>query len=674
MFDKKITLMQELVEQLNRHSYQYYTLDNPSVTDTEYDALYDHLRKLERETGQVLPGSPTQRIGDVVLAEFKKHSHKSRLWSLDKAQNAEELKAWERRLEKARQEYNAQKNEPLPPLSYIITLKYDGLTINLTYRGGVLEHAATRGTGEVGEEILKQVQTIGGIPWKIDCKALMEIRGEALMTKQAFEEYNTSAEVPLKNLRNAAAGALRNLNIRETAKRRLTAFFYDIGYWEDIDFSTYSEIIEFIKKQGLAVHPYHKKCAGIAEVIGELEKIAGERDSYDFEIDGLVIVVDDLRTRQVLGHTVKFPRWAIAYKFEAKDAVTRLLEVEWNVGRTGKVTPTALLEPLDIGGVTIKRATLNNMDDIGRKGVKIGCHVLVRRANDVIPEILGVVEGSLEEARDIEEPRNCPACGASLIQNGVHLFCENTLSCKPQMVKSIVHFASRDAMNIEGFSERTAEQLFEKLDIREISDLYHLTREDLLGLEKFKDKKAQNLLKAIQKSKECTLDSFVYALGIPNVGKKTAGDLARNFESLEIIMKATLEQLIAIPDIGEIMAESIVGFFQNDRILRSIEKLMVAGVNPQYQGQVISDNPFKGKSVVVTGSLESNSRSEVEKMLSDMGANVSGSVSKKTDFLIAGEKAGSKLDKAQSIIKANPEIPLKILSEQELLEMLQSPS
>lgn len=667
--EEKALRMRDLVEKLNRYSFEYYTLDAPTITDTEYDRFYDDLKILEEETGLVLPQSPTRRVGDAVLAEFKKHTHRGRLWSLDKAQNHEELQAWEKRLEKVRDEYNAGAENPLPPLTYILTLKFDGLTINLTYDNGKLVNAATRGTGEVGEEIKSQVFTIKSIPEQIASPYFLEIRGEALMTKQAFARYNSSAAVPLKNLRNAAAGALRNLNVLETARRNLSAYFYDIGFSEGLSLSSYEEILQYIEKQGLPIHPYHKKCFGLAEIIREVEQIAEKRETFDFEIDGVVIVVNDLKTRDILGYTVKFPRWAIAYKFEAKDTATTLLDVEWNVGRTGKVTPTAILEPVDLGGVTIKRATLNNMDDIRRKNVKIGSLVVVRRANDVIPEITGVAEEPTE-GREIETPENCPFCGSHLVRDGVHLFCENSLSCKPQMVKAIVHFAGREAMNIEGFSEKTAEQFFEQLDLREISDLYHLTREDLLGLEKFKDKKADNLLSSIEKSKDCTLDSFIFALGIPNVGKKTAVDLSRAFGSPEDLMKAGQEELLAIPEVGEIVADSILNFFADEKIRQSIARLLAAGVKPRRESQPAGENPFRGKTVVVTGTLQKFSRSEIEKLLSELGANISGSVSKKTDYVIYGENAGSKLDKARAIIAEGRETNLRLLGEDELPELL----
>ena len=367
------------------------------------------------------------------------------------------------------------------------------------------------------------------------------------------------------------------------------------------------------------------------------------------DIDGVVIAIDDIRTRELLGYTVKFPKWAIAFKFEAQEATTKLLDVEWNVGRSGRVGPTAILEPIELAGVTVKRATLNNMDDIKRKGVMIGAEVFVRRSNDVIPEIMGVVESSLENAIEINPPKVCPACGSHLVLDGAHYFCENTLSCKPQLVKSIVHFACRDAMNIEGFSEKTAEQLFEKLDIRSIADLYKLNYEELLTLDKFGPKKAQNLLGAIERSKTPELYRFIYSLGIPNVGVKTAKDLVNKFKSIEGLKNATFEELILVQDVGDIVAKCVLEFFNEEKVLNTIEELFNLGVNPSYEEAVIIESSFSGKIVVVTGSLQKYSRSEIKAKLESLGAKVSGSVSKKTDYVIAGDEAGSKLTKAQDL-------------------------
>lgn len=661
--DKKKRI-EELVEELNKYAYEYYVLGNSSVTDKDYDKKYYELVDLEKETGYKLPYSPTQRVGDVILPEFKKYTHKARLWSLDKAQTLDEIREWHNRNVKFIEEYNRTSNEELPPLKYILTKKFDGLTINLSYdENGVLVTGATRGTGSIGEDVTAQVKTIKTIPLKINCNDFLEIHGEAIMTTEAFEKYNEEADTPLKNLRNGAAGALRNLNVAETAKRNLSAFFYDIGYKEGATFKTYMEMLNFIKEKGFPMDDYIRECTTLDEIQKEIDYIRDIRFDLNYDIDGLVIAIDDIRIRELLGYTVKFPKWAIAYKFEAQEATTKLLEVEWNVGRSGRVSPTAILEPVELAGVTVKRATLNNMDDIARKGVRLGAEVFVRRSNDVIPEIMGVVPESLEGTKEIEEPKVCPACGAHLVHEGVHIYCENTLGCKPQMVKTIVHFAGREAMNIAGFSERTAEQLFEKLDIRDISDLYKLEYEKLLYLEKFGPKKAQNLLDAIEKSKDCTLEAFLYSLGIPNVGVKTAKDLVKRFESLENLEKATFEELVSVQDVGDIVARSIIEFFKEERTLKVINELLEVGVNPHYEKKEVLESPFMGKTVVVTGTLENYSRTSIKEKLESLGAKVAGSVSKKTDFVIAGEAAGSKYDKAKSL-------GVTILSEEEFENMI----
>ncbi|TPE22203.1 NAD-dependent DNA ligase LigA [Clostridium perfringens] len=661
--DKK-KLIEELVEELNKYAYEYYVLGNSSVTDKDYDKKYYELVDLEKETGYKLPYSPTQRVGDVILPEFKKYTNKARLWSLDKAQTLEEIGEWHNRNVKFLEEYNRTSDEELPPLKYILTKKFDGLTINLSYdENGVLVTGATRGTGAIGEDVTAQVKTIKSIPLKIDCHDFLEIHGEAIMTTEAFEKYNSEAETPLKNLRNGAAGALRNLNVAETAKRNLSAFFYDVGYKEGAPFKTYMEMLNFIKIKGFPMDDYIRECTTLDEIQKEIDYIRDIRFDLNYDIDGLVIAIDDIRTRELLGYTVKFPKWAIAYKFEAQEATTKLLDVEWNVGRSGRVSPTAILEPVELAGVTVKRATLNNMDDIARKGVRLGAEVFVRRSNDVIPEIMGVVPESLEGTKEIEEPKVCPACGAHLVHEGVHIYCENTLGCKPQMVKTIVHFAGREAMNIAGFSERTAEQLFEKLDIRDISDLYKLEYEKLLDLDKFGPKKAQNLLDAIEKSKDCTLEAFLYSLGIPNVGVKTAKDLVKRFESLENLENATFEELVSVQDVGDIVARSIIEFFKEERTLKVINELLSLGVNPHYEKKEVLESPFMGKTVVVTGTLENYSRTSIKEKLESLGAKVSGSVSKKTDFVIAGEAAGSKYDKAKSL-------GVTILSEEEFENMI----
>ena len=525
------------------------------------------------------------------------------------------------------------------PLPVLIIGTYD--------ENGVLVTGATRGTGAVGENVTAQVKTIKSVPLKTNTTDLLEVHGEAVMTTEAFNKYNETAAVPLKNLRNGAAGALRNLNVKETANRNLSAFFYDIGYKEGTQFTSYLEMLDFIKNMGLPMDDYMEVCTSVEEIEKQIEYIKNIRFDLNYDIDGLVIAIDDMRTRELLGYTVKFPKWAIAYKFEAQEATTTLLDVEWNVGRSGRLAPTAILDPVELAGVTVKRATLNNMDDISRKGVKIGAEVFVRRSNDVIPEIMGVVPESLEGARDIEAPEFCPSCGSHIVLEGAHYFCENTLSCKPQMVKSIVHYGSREAMNIAGFSEKTAEALFEKLNIKSISDLYKLNKEDLLTLDKFGDKKAQNLLDAIEKSKDCELHAFIYALGIPNVGVKTAKDLVNRFKSIDGLKNAKFEELVEVNDIGDTVAQCVLEFFKEEKVIETIEELLVLGVNPKFEEKEIIESVFEGKTVVVTGTLNNYTRGSIKEKLEGLGAKVSGSVSKKTDYVLAGEEAGSKLTKAR---------------------------
>ena len=652
--DKKIRV-EELVELLNKYAYEYYSLDNPSVSDKEYDIKYDELKALEDETGYILPYSPTQRVGDVVLQGFNKYTHKGRLWSLDKAQSFDEIRDWHNRNVKFVNDMNSR-GENLPELRYVITKKFDGLTINLTYNEeGILQTAATRGNGETGEEVTAQVKTIKEIPLKTSRGDLFEVHGEAIMTVEAFDKYNATSETPLKNLRNGAAGALRNLNVKETARRGLSAFFYDVGYKEGKNFKTYEEMLNFIKEKGLPMDDYIRYATNLEDVEKYINEIKDMRFDLNYDIDGVVIAIDDIRTRELLGYTVKFPKWAIAFKFEAQEATTKLLDVEWNVGRSGRVGPTAILEPVELAGVTVKRATLNNMDDIKRKGVMIGADVFIRRSNDVIPEIMGVVESSLENAIEIRVPETCPACGSHLILNGAHYFCENTLSCKPQMVKSIVHFACRDAMNIEGFSEKTAEQLFEKLDIRSIADLYKLNYEELLTLDKFGDKSANNLLTSIANSRNNSVERLLFGLGIRHVGAKAARILAQHFGSLAAIIAADEESIAEINTIGPTIADSLKNYFANEQVQELIQELQAAGVNLEYHGPApiaqasAAAKEWQGKRVVLTGKLNEMTRDQAKQWLEERGASVTGSVSKKTDLVIAGEKAGSKLTKAQDL-------------------------
>lgn len=658
----KIERMKELIDIINDLNYHYYTLDQPKVSDKEYDTLYDELVKLEKETGTVFPYSPTQRVGGEILDKFEKHYHIERLWSLDKCQNYGELRSWDNRIKRLIEEYNSSHAEQLPPPTYVVEYKFDGLTINLTYREGELVQGATRGNGTVGEAILPQIKTIKTVPLKIDFKGTMEVQGEGLMPLSALKEYNERADEPLKNARNAAAGALRNLDPKVTKERNLIAYFYNIGYIEGVEFKTHMEMLQFIKDNRLPAFNYAKECKSIDQVIEEIEKIEEERHNLDVLTDGAVIKINDMRTREALGYTMRFPRWAIAYKFEAEETTTKLIEVQWNVGRTGKVTPIAILEPVEIAGATVRRATLNNYDDILRKKVAIGSRVLIRRSNEVIPEIMGVVDAD-EETMKIEKPTHCPACDTELIQDGVHIFCPNSLTCKPQLVSRIVHFASRDAMNIEGLSEKTAEKLFEELNLKDIADIYEIKYEDLIKLEGFKDKRAKNLLNAIENSKDSSLAAFIYALGIPNVGLKTAQDLAEHFKSLEGIKKAEYEELLTIPDVGPKIAENIVEFFHDERILEGLEKLLSEGVKPHYEEITVEESIFTNKTVVITGTINGYTRKELKEKIEEMGGKVSGSVSRNTDYVIVGENPGSKYEKAL-------ELGIEIIDEERLSEII----
>lgn len=665
----KMQKMEQLVEQLNQYNYHYYTLDQPLVSDKEYDLLYDELTALEAETGITLPDSPTGRVGGELLQGFKPHRHLAPLWSLDKAQNEEQLINWNNRVLRLIADYNSKNPDtPLPDPTYVAELKFDGLTLNLTYTDGKLVQASTRGNGVVGEGILAQVKTIKSVPLTIPFTAgTIEVQGEGIMNLSVLAKYNETAAEPLKNARNAAAGALRNLNPRTTAERKLNAYFYNVGYSDGIRFTNHQEMVAFLKENRFKVNPHVTYHDSFQEVIDILHTIVDKRSSLDYLIDGAVIKITDMRTREVLGYTDKFPRWAVAFKFEAEETTTVLESVTWNVGRTGKITPLARVEPVELAGVTVQNCTLNNVGDIERKNLKfaLGTRVFIRRSNDVIPEILGKVTEE-QDGGEIVYPVNCPACGFPLEQRGAHLFCNNRLDCKPQIVSRITHFASRDAMDIETFSEKTAEQLHDELNVREPAELYTLTFEELIKLERFGEKKANNLLKAIEESKGRDLASFLYALGIPNTGKSTTKVLADHFRDLDKIMNATVEELTELPDIGGIVAESIVSFFADPFMQAGIHKMLSLGVEakPPQQAAPVTDSFFSGKTVVLTGTLHQLGRDEATARLEALGAKVTGSVSKKTDLVIAGEKAGSKLAKAQEL-----GIPV-IEDEDELIKLL----
>ncbi len=653
--------MKDLVRRLNETAYQYYTLSEPTISDAEWDAMYNELVKLEKETGIILPDSPTQRVGSEPLQGFEPHRHLSRLWSMDKAQSVDEVFEWAKRAEKLRDAAN-EGGANLPPISFVVEHKFDGLTINLTYENGQLVQAATRGNGEVGESVLPQVKTIRSIPLTVPYKGRMEVHGECYMRLSVLEKYNETATEPLKNARNAAAGALRNLDPKVTASRKLSASMYGVDYIEGRSFKDHAEMLEFLRENHFPVSECELWADSIEGAVGKIRNIEQTRSELDYLIDGAVIDICDYATRQALGYTDKFPRWAVAYKFEAEEVTTLLEDVTWELGRTGKLTPLAHLEAVELAGATIRRATLNNWGDIQRKRVKIGARVWVRRSNEVIPEIMGRVDEFVEGERDVEKPTVCPACGAELIEKGAHIFCPNRDGCAPQTVSRLTHYASRDAMDIDTFSEKTAAQLYEALDVSEPSALYSLTVEQLSELDRFGKLKAANLVKAIEKSKDCELDRFIHALGIPNVGRKTARDLAAHFGSIEALAKADEAALVALDDVGEIVARSIVDFFEDEGNRQELDRLMAAGVKPSVR-EAAEGGPLAGMTVVITGTLSQMNRQQAEQAVRDAGGTAGSSVSKKTSLVVAGESAGSKLDKANKL-------GVKVIGEEEFRTLL----
>ena len=637
--------MRELVDRLNETAYEYYTLDAPSISDKEWDQMYDELVALERETGERLPDSPTRRVGGEILKAFEPHTHLARLWSMGKAQSIAALEEWAQRAEKMREAANAE----LPPITYVVEHKFDGLTINLTYENGELIGAATRGNGITGEEILPQVRTIRSVPLKIPFAGRMEVHGEGYMRLSVLEKYNRTASEMLKNPRNAAAGALRNLDPAVTAARRLDACFYDVGYIEGKEFKTQKEMMDFLRENRFPVSDCEIECPNLQRAIEAVHAIEQSRGDLDYMIDGAVIKICDFATRDALGYTDKFPRWAIAYKFEAEEVTTLLEDVTWQIGRTGKLTPLAHVSPVELAGATVRKATLNNYTDILRKRVKIGARVWIRRSNEVIPEIMGRVDEFEPGEREIEKPTVCPECGANLIERGAHLFCPNRDGCKKQIVMRLSHFAGREAMDIETFSEKTAEQLVNLNLIQEADQLYALEKEQLAGLDRFGEKKAENLIQAIAKSKTPKLSAFIYAIGIPNVGVKTARDLADRFGTIDALRAADAETLTGMDDVGEIVAESIRAFFADPASARLVDALLAAGVQPQSPEKIASGGAFEGMTVVVTGTLEHFSRAEAEEAIRRNGGKAAGSVSKKTSLVVYGEAAGSKLEKARAL-------------------------
>lgn len=643
--------MKELVERINALAKAYYEYDSSPASDAEYDALFDELVGLEAETGVILPDSPTHRVGGNPLSAFEEHTHIRRLWSLDKVKTYGDLISWANKC-------GASVDEKK---KFILEYKFDGLTINLTYDNGALAYAATRGNGVVGEGILPQAKTIRSIPLTVPYKGKFEVRGECYMRVSVLEELNKTSSEQLKNPRNAAAGAIRNLDPKVTASRRLDFTAYDVGYIDGKEFASQLEMLDFLRQNGLPVNDF---CfaGSIDEVISEIGKAEERRFTLDYDIDGMVIKLNDMRHAESLGYTDRFPRGAIAYKFAAQEQTTVVEDITWEVGRTGKLTPLAHVAPVELMGATVKKATLNNYDDIKRKRVGIGSRVFIRRSNDVIPEILSSADEGEPES-PVFPPVKCPSCGAHVERRGAHVFCTNSLSCTPQITARLAHFASRDAMDIEGFSEKTAELLINETGLRNIPELYELTPQSFHGLAGFGDKRIANILSAVEKSKDCSLSSFIFALGIPNVGIKTAKDIAAEFKTIERFRSASSEDLLKIRDVGEIVAESIVDFLTDERLRAQVDKLLALGVKPREEEASSSPALLAGKTLVVTGTLSRMDRHGIEALIESLGGKAAGSVSKKTNYVVCGENAGSKLDKAR-------ELGVTVLTEEEFFSMI----
>ncbi|MCI9031066.1 MAG: NAD-dependent DNA ligase LigA [Clostridia bacterium] len=637
--------MEELVEKLNKYAYEYYVLDNPTVSDGQYDKLYDELVALEKSEKRVLPSSPTRRIGGEPVKEFSPHTHRNKLYSLDKRNSYDELREWDEKIKKAAGE----------AVEYTLEYKLDGLTLCLTYENGMFRSAATRGNGSVGEDVTSQVSTVRSIPLVIPFKGVVEVQGEGIMRLSALEAYNKSAKEPLKNARNGVAGAIRNLDPKVTASRNLDIIFYNVNFVEGGERpSSQKECIDFLKRNFFKTERLFAS-SNINEIVSEIERV--DKGALDFLIDGMVVKVNDFALREKLGYTDKFPRWAVAYKFEAEEAVTVLKDVVWQVGRTGKLTPLGKLEPVELCGATIRKATLNNFGDIERKKIKIGSSVFIRRSNDVIPEILGVAEEL--DGKDVVPPKFCPACGTETVAVGANLFCPNEYGCKPQICGRIEYFCSKPCMDIDGVSEKTVERLHDVLGVKKSADLYRLKKDDLEKIEGFKDKKISNFLRSVENSKDVKLASFINALGIPNVGRKTAEDLAEIYGSIDALAAAGEEELTAIRDVGEIVAKSIVEFFAKHK--EAIDELKSFGIDPRYVARV-GGGKFDGMNVVLTGKI-SMPRSQAQSLIEENGGKTQSSVTKETNLVIAGEDAGSKLEKARVL-------GIRIIDENEFERLL----
>jgi DNA ligase (NAD+) len=658
--------IKELHNLLNQYNYEYYVLDNPSVPDAEYDRLMNELTGIERQFPElVVPESPSQRVGGEALSAFEKVEHETPMLSLANAFSEADLRDFDRRVRQLIGD----------GYEYVCELKIDGLAVSLRYEDGLFVLGSTRGDGMVGENITANLKTIRSIPLRIKENLTFEVRGEAYMPRRSFEQLNKireqNGEMLFANPRNAAAGSLRQLDPRIAASRHLDIFLYGIGDARMLDVSTHSESLQLLSRLGLKVNKEWKKCRNIEEVIEYIQSWTEKRTSLDYDIDGIVVKVDSFRQQARLGRTAKSPRWAIAYKFPAEEVVTKLTDIELSVGRTGVITPTAILEPVQVAGTTVQRASLHNEDLIREKDIRIGDWVVIKKAGDIIPEVVNVLTARRTgEEKDFRMPKVCPACESELIrlEGEVALRCINP-KCPAQIRESLIHFVSRNAMNIEGLGEKVIGQLFLRGLVKDAADLYFLEKEELLKLERMGEKSVNNLLEAIEKSKENSLEKLLFGLGIRYVGEKAARILSEHYGTMDKLMDATEEELQAIPEIGEKMSDSIVTYFKSEEVKQLMDELKAAGVNMTYRGprqaaQNEAESVFAGKTVVLTGKLENMTRGEAKEKIEMLGGNVTGSVSRKTDLVIAGEDAGSKLEKAR-------ELGIDIWDEETFLQQLE---
>jgi DNA ligase (NAD+) len=667
-----------LRELLHHHAHRYYVLDDPELPDAEYDKLFRELQALEEKHPELrTPDSPTQRVGGKVLEGFAKVRHKLPMLSIRTETDIEATGA--RNFDgRVRRELGLKEGDP--PVEYVAELKFDGLAINLRYEDGVLVQAATRGDGEVGEDVTHNIRTIGQIPLRLpaDVPPVLEVRGEVYMRRDDFERMNEQQrekiakgaknEKTFVNPRNAAAGAVRQLDPNIARQRPLSFFAYSFGeVVPSPEFGTQYESLLALKSWGFPVSDRTQVCMGPEELVAFHQAIGTERDQLPFDIDGVVYKVNSVALQRQLGFVSREPRWAVAHKFPAQEQVTRVLAIDVYVGRTGKLTPVAKLEPVFVGGVTVTNATLHNEDEVRRKDVRVGDQVIVRRAGDVIPEVVAVVpEKRLHEARLFKMPRKCPVCGSEAVreEGEADYRCTGGLFCGAQRKQAILHFAQRRAMDIEGLGEKLVDQLVEADVIKTLPDLYRIGFAGLVALERMGEKSAQNLLENLEKSKDTTLPRFLYGLGIRHVGEATAKDLAKHFGKLDAIMNASVEQLLEVPDVGPVVAESIHTFFQQPHNREVVEQLRACGVKwPEGEPARREQLPLAGKTVVLTGTLPGMSRDEAKDLLEAAGAKVAGSVSKKTDYVVAGAEADSKLDKAR-------ELGVPVLDEDGLRELL----